>query len=176
MAMRILQLAPRLFALVALGLVPWALWLAKTLPSQHRSEHWDLAWGGFDVLLAAGLLGTAVAAARRSPYLPSWATAAGTLLVVDAWFDILTSNSGGELRLAIALAACGELPLAALAFCVALDAERFYAAAARLGGWRADSRSAAAPSPHPGWGDGHHPPPGEDGIRTKRADVCRRAP
>jgi hypothetical protein len=136
MGTRILQLAPRLFALVALALVPWALWLAKTLPSQHRSDHWDLAWGGFDGLLAAALLGAAIAAARRSPFLPSWATAAGTLLVVDAWFDVLTSSSGGELHLAIVLAAGGELPLAAISFWVALDAERFYAAAARLRGSR----------------------------------------
>src|SRR5438045_497139 len=124
--------APRLFAVVALALLPWALWLAKTLPSNHRSEHWDLAWGGFDVMLAVALLGAAIAAVRRSPLLQSWATAAGTLLVVDAWFDVLTSNGGGELEAAVVLAAFAELPLAALTFWVALDAERFYATARRL--------------------------------------------
>jgi len=121
--------APRIFALVALALLPWALWLAKTLPSSHSSEHWDLAWGGFDVLLAVALLGSAIAGFRRSPLLQSWAAAAGTLLVVDAWFDILTAHGGGELELAVIFAAVAELPLAALAFWIALDAERFYATA-----------------------------------------------
>src|SRR5207249_11003835 len=124
--------APRLFGLVALALVPWSLWLAKTLPSHHDAEHWDLAWGGFDVLLAAALLATAISAARRSPYLPSFATASGTLLVVDAWFDVLTSSAGRELEAAVLLAAIAELPLAAIAFWIALDAERFYAATDRL--------------------------------------------
>ena len=43
---------PVLLAVVALGLLPWTLWLATTLPSQHVAEHWDLAWGGFDVILS----------------------------------------------------------------------------------------------------------------------------
>jgi hypothetical protein len=120
--------APRLFGIVAIALLPWALWLVKTLPSSHRSDNWDLAWGGFDVLIAVALLGTAITAARRSPLLPISAAAAGTLLVVDAWFDILTSHSGGEREAAVLLAVLGELPLAALAFWIALDGERFYAA------------------------------------------------
>ena len=102
------------------------------LPSEHRAIHWDVAWGGFDIGLSLTLLAVAVAAWRRSPWFEGAATAAATLLVVDAWFDVLTSSNGGELRLAIGLAAGAELPLAALAFWVALDSERFYTAAARL--------------------------------------------
>ena len=58
---------PALFALVGIGLLPWTLWLSVALPSHHLARHWDLAWAGFDVLLMSTLLGTAVAAVRRSP-------------------------------------------------------------------------------------------------------------
>src|SRR5215475_14160592 len=58
-----------LFALGALLLVPWVVLLAVTLPSQHRAAHWDVAWVGFDVLLALLLLTVAISAWRRSPWL-----------------------------------------------------------------------------------------------------------
>lgn len=121
--------APRwvapLFALLALALLPWAVWLARVLPDHHLSAHWNVAWAGFDLGLAAALLATAVAALRRSPWLEGSATAAGTLLVVDAWFDLLTASGGAELIVAAAEAALVELPVAVLCFWIARDAERF---------------------------------------------------
>jgi hypothetical protein len=45
-----------LFAVLGLGLLPWALWLGYSLPSRQVAHHWDLAWAGFDVVLAAALL------------------------------------------------------------------------------------------------------------------------
>jgi hypothetical protein len=51
-----------LFAAAALVLVPWVVFLVRALPSQHRSAHWDVAWGGFDIALALLLVGVAVAA------------------------------------------------------------------------------------------------------------------
>lgn len=56
---RALRWAPLLFAAVALALVPWTLWLGFALPSRHVVDRWDLAWAGFDMILAAGLLATA---------------------------------------------------------------------------------------------------------------------
>lgn len=101
-----------LFALGALLLVPWVVLLAVTLPSHHRAAHWDVAWVGFDVLLALLLLTVAISAWRRSPWLEGAATATATLLVVDAWFDVLTSSTNGELLVALVEAALVELPLA----------------------------------------------------------------
>src|SRR5205823_13272932 len=103
---------PPLFLLAALGLVPWVVVLVRLLPSTHRSAHWDVAWGGFDVALALLLLAVAVAAWRGSPWLEGAATAAATLLVVDAWFDVLTSSTGTELAVALVEALLVELPLA----------------------------------------------------------------
>jgi hypothetical protein len=40
------------------------------------------------------------------------AASAATLLVVDAWFDITTSPTGGDLLWAFVMAAVAEIPLA----------------------------------------------------------------
>ena len=113
-----------LFGLAALLLVPWVILLVAALPSAHRAAHWDIAWAGFDVGLALLLLTVAVVAWRRSPWLEGAATATATLLVVDAWFDILTASTGTELVVAVTEAAFVELPLAVLCLRLARDTER----------------------------------------------------
>jgi len=50
------------------------------------------------------------------------------MLVCDAWFDIVTSQSGAEMWEAIAEAALAELPLAALCGYIVYDVESFLAA------------------------------------------------
>jgi len=121
---RPLDVVGGVFAVAALVLVPWIVFLIRMLPSDHRSAHWDVAWGGFDIALALLLLGVALAAWRRSPWLEGAATAAATLLFVDAWFDILTSSSRPELIAAIVEAVLVELPLAVLCLLIARSAER----------------------------------------------------
>ena len=113
-----------LFGLAALLLVPWVVLLVVALPSTHQAAHWDIAWAGFDIALALLLLTVAVAAWRRSPWLEGAATATATLLVVDAWFDILTASTGTELVVAVTEAAFVELPLAVLCLRLARDTER----------------------------------------------------
>ena len=113
-----------LFMLSAIVLVPWVVFLARALPATHAAAHWDIAWAGFDFGLALLLLAVAISAWRRSPWLEGAATAAATLLVVDAWFDILTSSTQLELAVAICEAMLVELPLAVLCFLLARDAER----------------------------------------------------
>ena len=117
------RLAPMLAA-IAIALIPWVFWLSQTLPATHTARHWALAWAGFDTALAFGLASTALSAIRHSPWLVAAASATGTLLVVDAWFDVLTAQGGGELTVAAAEAVLVELPLAALSFWIVRDAER----------------------------------------------------
>ena len=117
-----------LLGLVAIGLVPWTLYLTFSLPSRHVTFHYDLAWVGFDVALAAALAATTLAALRRSHWLVPFAAIAGTMLVCDAWFDIVTSQSGSEMWEAVAEAVLGELPLAVLCAFIVYDAETFLAA------------------------------------------------
>jgi hypothetical protein len=74
--------------------------------------------------LAAALLATAVCALRRSPWLGPIAAVAGTLLCVDAWFDITLEFGGRHLTSAVLEAVFVELPLAAICFWVAHDVEQ----------------------------------------------------
>jgi len=117
-----------LFALGALVLVPTVVLLLADLPSTHRSEHWDVAWGGFDVMLALMLVAVAVTAWRSSAWLEAAAAAAATLLFVDAWFDVLTASSRTELIIAIVEAVLVALPLALLCLWLTRGAERFWSA------------------------------------------------
>lgn len=114
-----------LLGLVAVGLVPWILYLTLTLPSRHVTFHYDLAWIGFDVGLTASFAATAWATFRGSQWLVPLAAVTGTMLLCDAWFDIVTSRSGGEQLEALLEACFAELPLAALCGYIVWDAERF---------------------------------------------------
>jgi hypothetical protein len=118
-------------AVAALVLVPWTVFITASLPSEHRTPHWALAWGGFDVALALAAATTAWACARRPDWLPVSASITGTLLVCDAWFDVLTAQPGGELVEAALSAGLAELPLAALCFWLARDTERTLVRAVR---------------------------------------------
>jgi hypothetical protein len=109
-----------LLALAAVVLIPWAIALGQMLPSRHVADHWDAAWTGFDVILAASLLTTAYAALRRRDLVRGLAAVSGTLLLCDAWFDLLTSSTGTDLEIAILLAVLGELPLALVCFLLAI--------------------------------------------------------
>jgi hypothetical protein len=126
--MNVRRLVAPFFAAAGLALLPWTIWLTQRLPNHHTNEHWRALWVGFDLGLAAALIGTAVAAVRRSPWLEASAAVAGTLLLCDVWFDTLL-ESGRGLWLALLEAAAVELPLAGICFWVARDAERFFAEA-----------------------------------------------
>jgi hypothetical protein len=109
---------------IAVLMIPWTLYLAFSLPTRHHAEHWDAVWVGFDVALVIGILATALGAFRRADWLAIAATATGTLLLCDAWFDVLTSEGGHQAGVALLQALVGELPLAVLCFWVAWNVER----------------------------------------------------
>jgi len=124
---------------VAIGLLPWTVYLSVTLPPQHQSVHWDIVWPGLDVGIALAVAATVYGLVRLSNNLPIFAAIAGTLLLCDAWFDTLTSQPGTELAWAAVEALVAELPLAAFCFWIAFDSEavevalRFVGAAASTG-------------------------------------------
>jgi hypothetical protein len=111
-------IAPALFG-CALVLIPWTAVLFVTLPRHYVANHWGIAWGGFDLGLGLALATTAVMVARRSPFAEVAAAVTGTLLVCDAWFDVLTSRGTSDIAQAAVLALMVELPLAALCFWMA---------------------------------------------------------
>jgi hypothetical protein len=111
------------FAAAAALLGPWTVWVLWTLPDRHLANHWALAWGGFDAGLAAALAATGVTVLRRSAMTPIAASVAATMLVCDAWFDVLTSHGNMTVALAAVEALLGELPLAAVCFWIAVNVE-----------------------------------------------------
>ena len=102
-----------LFALFSLIMVPWTIYISESLPARQVSPNYDAAWGGFDVFLTIALASTAYFALRRSRYLSTAATTTAALLVVDAWFDIMTTPAS-QVWESILLAVAVELPLAAI--------------------------------------------------------------
>jgi hypothetical protein len=114
------------FVAAGLAIIPWDVYLALTLPRTSTSGHYRVAWVGFDVLLALALLQLGRVAARGPTVndrveLP--ATAAATLLLVDAWFDATTSADPASFLSALILALVAELPLAAVCGWIAWHAE-----------------------------------------------------
>ena len=95
--------------------MPWCVVLSATLPRTAQAQHWSLAWTGLDGAEAAAALATAALLARDDSRACLTAAAGGTLLLTDAWFDVCTSAPGLDHTLAVAEAACVELPLAAAA-------------------------------------------------------------
>jgi len=120
---RVVRWAGPAFALFALILLPWIAYLAYSLPSRQVSADYDIAWAGFDAMLLVSLAGTGYFALRRSRYLATAAAAAATLLVVDAWFDVMTTLPGQRLE-PVALAAGVELPLAAVCVWLSLHTQQ----------------------------------------------------
>ena len=105
-------------------LLPWCVLLGLWLPATTEAQHWSLAWAGLDCAEAVAALATAALLRRSDPRAGLTAVACGTLLLVDAWFDVCTSAPGLGHTLAVAEASCLELPLAAAAFCLALSMAR----------------------------------------------------
>lgn len=112
------------FAVLAIGTVPWIVFLAVTLPRHATVVHYRGVWVGFDLALVFVLATTAVLAWRGRPRVTMAATATATMLFVDAWFDVLTTPRSGGRWLSLLLAAGVELPLAATCLWIALHASR----------------------------------------------------
>jgi hypothetical protein len=72
---------------------------------------WSLAWAGLDGAEAVAALATAALLGRADIRASLAAAAAGTLLLIDAWFDVCTSAPGAVQALALAEAAFAEVPL-----------------------------------------------------------------
>ncbi|MFI9718394.1 hypothetical protein ACIHFE_01885 [Streptomyces sp. NPDC052396] len=94
-----------------LALLPWLCLLAAGLTGPANSPE---VWVGLDLLEAAALIATGLLVIRRDPRHVLTAAATAPLLVVDAWFDVLTAAQGADLISAVVLACCAELPMAAV--------------------------------------------------------------
>ena len=101
------------------AMIPWLALPGLFLPGTTTVPHWNVAWVGLDALEAIGLFATGRLLARGDRRYAVTAALTGTALLVDAWFDTLTSASRSELLVAMAMAGAIELPLSCLCFSLA---------------------------------------------------------
>ena len=105
-------------------LLPWIVVLGAVLPATAQAQHWALAWTGLDGAEAAAALLTALLLFRGDRRASLSAGAGGTLLLIDAWFDVCTSAPGAGQVMALAEAALAEIPLAIAAWWLAVKLSR----------------------------------------------------
>jgi hypothetical protein len=100
----------------AIGLIPWIVFLVITLPANYVAL-------GFDVLLVAFMVTTAVLVFLRRQLVLLTAFTTGVLLICDAWFDVMTAGPH-DVWVSALTATLVELPLAVILMSTALRRSR----------------------------------------------------
>lgn len=117
------QLLPKwivwFFVSAAVVLIPWIVVLFNVQYAGLAARHSRLVWGGFDCFLVLGFALTAYRLATRSPRGATTAAVTGTMLLVDAWFDVLTARHPAAQVTAVLMAVFAEIPCAVICFYVA---------------------------------------------------------
>ncbi len=104
-------------------MMPWLVVLAATVPSSARAMHWSTAWVGLDAAEGCSLVVTGALVMRRDERCALTAVVTATLVLTDAWFDVLTSAPGSAQFTALVLAVGVEAPTAVL--CTTLAVRSF---------------------------------------------------
>ena len=112
------------YMVVAVALVPWTVYLAVSLPKRQVDTHYRGAWVGFDMLLVLAIVLTAYFAFKMDDRVQLPAVATATLLLVDAWFDVMTSGTRRATFQAILLALFLEIPAALFSLYLARQVNR----------------------------------------------------
>jgi hypothetical protein len=94
----------------AVGLIPWTVGMAVTLPARYVVGSWTLIWAGLDIPLLVCFAVTAWALWNQRPIALPAAVFTSALLLSDAWFDVLTAHGGRDLLVSAATALLGEIP------------------------------------------------------------------
>ena len=101
-----------LIAFSAAAMFAWIVYLRFDLPRTYAAQHWRGAWLGFDIALFASLLGTLINHFKGSERVIPFSIVAATMLFIDTWFDVVTSQRGSDRYLAFAMAIFLQIPLA----------------------------------------------------------------
>jgi hypothetical protein len=97
----------------------WVAVLALTLPAFYHTGSWRGAWVGFDIAELAMFAATGWAAWRRRQILIICLIVLATLLLCDAWFDVVLDVQTGNFLASLLSALLVEVPLAVLAILMA---------------------------------------------------------
>jgi len=100
-------------------LAAWIGVLAVTLPRFYHTGSWRGAWVGFDLGLLATFAATGWAAWRRRQLLIISLIVLATLLLSDAWFDVVLDVRTAGFLASVLSAVLVELPLAVVAILMA---------------------------------------------------------
>jgi hypothetical protein len=98
-------------------LIPLFMTVASVSPRTEQLHNLRLFWSGLDVFELIGMALTGLCLLRRSPNLVGAATITGTLLMSDAWFNIITTI--GKSQIAALVMAFVEVPVAVYSFVIA---------------------------------------------------------
>ncbi len=101
-------------AVASIVLIGWIVVLSLTLQRSFHAHYWRLAWVGFDVMLLAAFAVTGWAFWRGRQIVIPCLLITATLLLCDAWFDVILDLGTGDMWAAVASALIVELPLAFL--------------------------------------------------------------
>ena len=112
------------YVVMGLALIPWTAYLAVSLPKREIDTHYRGAWVGFDILLVVAIVLTAYYAFRMDDRVQLPAMATATLLLVDAWFDVMTAGGRTATFEALAMALLVEIPAALFSLLLARQVNR----------------------------------------------------
>ena len=98
------------------GVLGMIIFLSIDLPYSYRATNWDLAWVGFDCALLVVIMVTIWALFHHKHLAIMTSSAAGTILIIDSWFDVATSQGGRDFYISLATAVFLELPFAFVLF------------------------------------------------------------
>src|SRR5262249_11425461 len=106
-------------AVSCVALAAWIGYLAVALPHFYRTGSWRGAWVGLDVAELLAFAAVGWAAWRRRQLLIIALIVLATLLICDAWFDVVLDLHTSGFWESVASALVVELPLALLAIVMA---------------------------------------------------------
>lgn len=95
-------------------LVGWIIVLMLTLRHHYTATHWRAAWVGFDIILLSAFAVTGWAFWRGRQVVIACLLVTGSLLLCDAWFDVILDLGTPGLWESLASAVVIEIPLALL--------------------------------------------------------------
>jgi hypothetical protein len=101
---------------VCVVLAAWIGFLVATLPPDFKIDHWSTAWVGLDIAELAGFAATVWASWKQRQAVIVCMVFTGTLLVCDAWFDIVLDAGTPGITTSVLAAVFAEFPLAFLLF------------------------------------------------------------
>lgn len=97
-------------------LAGWIAYLILNLPLHYTARHWRGVWVGLDIAELAGFAATAWAAWHQRQVVIMCMQFTATLLIADAWFDVVLDYGTPDERMSVISALVAELPLALVLF------------------------------------------------------------